>query len=93
MRTAVMRRFVAPLSMIAAATLVLAGCTTSSDAEGGNGSTEKDSVTYALPAGTGPNWILPISSPEGNLKFLIRLTKNQKVFRPERDFCGASGIY
>ncbi|GAA2453956.1 peptide ABC transporter substrate-binding protein [Agromyces soli] len=60
MRTTVMRRLLAPLGLAAAAVLVVTGCT----AQGDEASSGKDSVSYALPAGTGPNWILPISSPD-----------------------------
>lgn len=90
MRKAAMRRFVAPLSMIAAATLVFAGCTTSGTGEGGDGAeSTKDSVSYALPAGTGPNWILPISSPESTATHngAIKATMFPRLFA----FNGASG--
>ncbi|MBY6061024.1 peptide ABC transporter substrate-binding protein [Microbacterium esteraromaticum] len=58
-----MRRLVAPLSFMAAAALVVTGCA-ASGGEGTGSADAKDSVSYALPAGTGPNWILPISSPD-----------------------------
>lgn len=62
MRTTVMRRMLVPFGIVAAAALVMTGCA-GSDGASGDGS-EKDTVSYALPAGTGPNWILPISSPD-----------------------------
>lgn len=62
MRKSAMRRLVAPLGFVAAAVLVVTGCSASGDA--GGDASGKDSVSYALPAGTGPNWILPIASPD-----------------------------
>lgn len=63
MRKSAMRRLVAPLGFVAAAALVVTGCA-ASGGEGTGSAGAKDSVSYALPAGTGPNWILPISSPD-----------------------------
>lgn len=63
MRKSAMRRLVAPLGFMAAAALVVTGCA-ASGGEGTGSADAKDSVSYALPAGTGPNWILPISSPD-----------------------------
>jgi len=49
------------LGVIAAGAITLTACQgTSADTAAG----EKDTVSYALPAGTGPNWILPLSSPD-----------------------------
>lgn len=61
MRKPVMRRLFATLSVVAAGALVMSGCASSGTESAGD---TKDSVSYALPAGTGPNWILPISSPD-----------------------------
>lgn len=65
------RRGLVSLGALVVATLALTACsggTPSSDgtsSAGGDSSTsQKDSVSYALPVGTGPNWILPISSPD-----------------------------
>ncbi|WP_309128780.1 peptide ABC transporter substrate-binding protein [Microbacterium sp.] len=63
MRTQTLRRrMLAPLGALAVATIALTGCQA---AQGDGGSAEKtDTVSYALPVGTGPNWILPISAPD-----------------------------
>ena len=57
------RRILAPLGALAVATLALTAC--QAGAQGSNGAEgEKDTVSFALQVGTGPNWILPISSPD-----------------------------
>ncbi|MCS4276692.1 peptide ABC transporter substrate-binding protein [Mycetocola lacteus] len=64
MRTLSTRRWVATVAAAAAATLILAGCAGGADNGGDSGASNKDNVTYALPAGTGPNWLLPMSPPD-----------------------------
>lgn len=48
------------LGLAAVTALALTACQGASS-QSANGT---DTVTYALPAGTGPNWILPLSSPD-----------------------------
>ncbi|MDQ1049437.1 peptide ABC transporter substrate-binding protein [Streptomyces sp. V4I2] len=51
-------RLVAGAAALMAGTLLLAGCSGTSDAS----SASKDSINYALPANFTPNWILPIGT-------------------------------
>jgi len=62
MRTQTMRRrLLAPLGALAVAALALTACAPGGDTAGGE---KKDSVSFALQVGTGPNWILPIAAPD-----------------------------
>jgi peptide/nickel transport system substrate-binding protein len=45
---------------VAAAVALLAGCTTSSGADGAGGAAGRTDVNYALPANATPNWIVPL---------------------------------
>ncbi|MEB4614465.1 peptide ABC transporter substrate-binding protein [Leucobacter sp. M11] len=62
MRTHALRRAATPLALLATAALLVTGCSAGTDSAQSGG--EKDTVSYALPVGTGPNWILPIASPD-----------------------------
>lgn len=62
MRKHALRRAATPLALLATAALLVTGCSAGADSAQSGG--EKDTVSYALPVGTGPNWILPIASPD-----------------------------
>lgn len=62
MRTQTLRRrLLAPIGALAVATLAITGCSTGA---ADDAASNKDSVSFALQVGTGPNWILPIASPD-----------------------------
>jgi len=64
MRTQTLRRrMLAPLGAIAVAMIALTGCQAAQSGDAGS-TGDKDTVSYALPVGTGPNWILPLSAPD-----------------------------
>ncbi|UCR90278.1 peptide ABC transporter substrate-binding protein [Mycetocola spongiae] len=89
MRTVTTRSWLATAAALTAAALVLTGCG-SADNAGGNGGESKDSVSYALPAGTGPNWLLPMSPPDKMATHNKALKSTMWV--PLFEFDGTSGV-
>lgn len=51
-------------AVLAVSALALAGCSSSTDDSGSGDDSAKDTIRYALPQGTGPNWIFPMSAPD-----------------------------
>jgi peptide/nickel transport system substrate-binding protein len=82
------RALMAPLAILAAASFALTSCS-SGDSGSGDAGSAKDTVSYALPVGTGPNWLLPIASPD------TMATHNSAIkstlFVPLFEFNGTSG--
>lgn len=83
------RAYLAPLAVLAAASFALTACGGGSADTANSGTSDKDTVSYSLQVGTGPNWLLPIASPD------TMATHNSAIkstlFVPLFEYNGTSG--